>query len=74
MNGLFGPTVLTLHEPFSLDTGVVIDDLHGLYLGVSDTFLDFWFSKKFKDHDFYIGGQVRTNTINKGKIICLLHT
>ena len=58
VNGLFGSSVLVLHKPFSLDIKVVIDELRAVYLGVSDTFLNPWFSKKFKDCDFYIGDEV----------------
>lgn len=58
--GLFGLSVLTLHKPFSLDVGVVVDDLHGLYLGVSETMLDLWFSKQYKGKAFYIGDKVYT--------------
>lgn len=55
---MVGPSVLGLHRPFSLVTGVVVDDLHGLYLGVTKTLLGLWFNNKYKQKDFYIGNQV----------------
>lgn len=58
MNGILGPTVLSLHPPFDLCAGVVIDDLHGLYLGVTLRLLNLWFDKRNKREDFYIGDKV----------------
>ena len=62
VKGLFGLSILALHTAFLLDVGVVIDDLHGLYLlGVSQTLLDMWFLKQCRGCAFYIGDQVCTS-------------
>lgn len=58
-----GPSVLWLHPTFKMTTGVVVDDLHGLYLGVARTFLSFWFHKSNKGCNFYIGDNVRDTRI-----------
>ena len=55
---MIGPTVLALHPRFSLVSGVVVDDLHALYLGVTRTLLSLWFDSKSKGKPFYIGDQV----------------
>lgn len=38
-----GPSVLALHSYFNLVSGVVSDDLHGIYLGVTLRLLHLWF-------------------------------
>lgn len=47
--------MLFVHKPFDVVKGVVIDDLHGLFLGVSKTLTSLWFNEKYKTFDFYIG-------------------
>ena len=57
--GVKRPCVLSLHRFFKINTGVVVDDLHGLYLGVAKTFLKLWFDKSTRTQQFYIGNDVR---------------
>ena len=58
--GVKGPTVLALLPSFDLVWGVVIDDLHGIFLGVTLTLLHLWFDKSNKTKPFYIGNKVYT--------------
>ena len=37
----------------------MIDDLHGLYLGITLTLLKLWFNRVHKGKAFYIGDKVR---------------
>lgn len=53
-----GPTVLALHHCFDLVGGVVIDDLHGIYLGVTLALLHLWFDKSNKKQPYFIGNKV----------------
>ena len=53
-----GPTVLALHPCFDLVSGVVIDDLHGIYLGVTQSLIRLWFDKINRGKPFFIGDQV----------------
>ena len=46
MCGVKGATVLALHPTFDVVHGIVVDDLHGLFLGVTLTLLNIWFDKK----------------------------
>ena len=48
VNGVKGPTVLALLHTFNLVWGVVIDDLHGVFLGVTLALLNLWFDKANK--------------------------
>lgn len=50
--GVKGPTALALHPHFDLASGVVIDDLHGIFLGVT---LHLWFDKQNKGMPYFIG-------------------
>ena len=43
---------------FDLVGGVVIDDLHGIYLGVTLTHLHLWFDKTNQGKPCFIGNQV----------------
>ena len=53
-----GPTVLALHPFFDLSEGVVIDDLHGVYLGVTLSLLHNWFDRSNRGKPCYIGNKV----------------
>ena len=53
-----GPTVLALRPLFDVVKGVVIDDLHGIFLGVTLTLLHLWFDKANKGKAYYIGNKV----------------
>ena len=53
-----GPTVLALHPYFDVVWGVVIDDLHGIFLGATLTLLNLWFNKVHKGKAFFIGDKV----------------
>lgn len=53
-----GPTVLALLPSFDLVWAVVIDDLHGIFLGVTLTLLHLWFAKSNKTKPFFIGSKV----------------
>ena len=59
MCGVKGPCVLALHPCFDLVQGVVIDDLHGIFLGVTLTMLNLWFSKGSRGKAYFIGDKVR---------------
>ena len=50
--------VLVLHPFFDLSEGVVIDDLHGIYLGVTLSLLHNWFDKSNKGKPYNIGNKV----------------
>ena len=56
--GIKGPTILALHPCFDRVGGVVIDDLHGTYLGVTLTFLCLWFDKTIQGKPYVIENQV----------------
>ena len=56
--GVKGPTVLALHHCFDLVGGVVIDDLHGIYLGVTLSLLRLWFDRINRGKPFFIGDKV----------------
>lgn len=53
-----GPTVLALHTCFDTVCGIVIDDLHGVFLGATLKLLNLWFNKAHKGKPFFIGDQV----------------
>ena len=59
VRGIKGPSVLSLHSPFQLPWGVIVDDLHCLYLGVASRLIELWFDKKYKSKDHYIGQKVQ---------------
>ena len=52
--------MLALHPCFDLVLGVVIDDLHSLFLGVTLTLLRLWFDKTSRGKPYFIGNQVIT--------------
>lgn len=52
--------MLALHKCFDLVLGVVIDDLHGFFLGVTLTLLRLWFDRSHRGKPHYIGSQVST--------------
>lgn len=56
--GVKGPTVLALHRNFDLVGGIVIDNLHGIYLGVTLSLLHLWFDKTNRGKIFFIGDKV----------------
>ena len=56
--GVKGACVLSLHPPFDLVKGAVIDALHGLFLGVVKHLLTLWFDKSKRSQPFYIGDKV----------------
>ena len=58
VKGVKGPSILAVHRPFNLVKGVVVDDLHGIYLGVTRLLLKLWFDKDHRGRDFYIGNKV----------------
>lgn len=53
--GVKGPTVLGLHPCLDVVKGVVVDDLHGIYLGVT---LHLWFDKANKREPFFLGNNI----------------
>jgi hypothetical protein len=55
--GVKGPTVLTLHPSFDPVWGIVIDDLHGIFLGVTLKLLHLWLDKANKGKPFFIGNK-----------------
>ena len=56
--GVKGSTVLALRPAFNPVWGVVIDDLHSIFLGVTLTLLHLWIDKTHKDKPFFIGKKV----------------
>ena len=58
VHGLFWPSILALHPCFRLDVGIVVDDLHGLYLGVALKLLHLWLDKQFRSQAFSTRNQV----------------
>ena len=62
VQGIKGPSVLSLHPLFQLPWGVIVDDLHCLYLGVASHLIELWFDKKYRDKDHYIGQKVQCTT------------
>ena len=58
VNGVKGAAVLCIHPPINLALGCVVDNLHCLYLGVSQALLKLWFSKEYSSKDFSLYKQV----------------
>ena len=56
--GVKGPTVLAFHHSFDLVGGVTIDDLRGVYLGVTLSLLHLWFDRTNRGKPFFIGDKV----------------
>ena len=50
--------MLALHTPFYLVNGIVIDDLHGVFLGVTLRLLHLWFDEINRGKVFFIGNKV----------------
>ena len=48
---------VSLHPPFQLPWGVIVDDLHCLYLGVASHLIELWFYK-YRSKDHYIRQKV----------------
>ena len=55
-------SVFTPHFSFQGGGGVIVDDLHCLYLGVASHLIELWFDKKYRDKDHYIGQKVQCTT------------
>ena len=53
-----GPSVLALLSTFDVVWGIVIDDLHGIYLGVTLTLLRLWIDKGSRTKPYFIGNKV----------------
>ena len=49
---------LCLIEDFDVVKGMPVDYMHGVLLGIVKMFFSFWFNKKYKNEDFYIGDQI----------------
>ena len=64
VSGVKGPTVLALHPFFDLVRGVVVDDLHGVFLGVTLALLRLWFDKARKAEPYFIGNKVLLGSFN----------
>ena len=62
VQGIKGPNVLSLHPPFQLPWGVIVDDLHCLYLGVASHLIELWFDK-YRSKDHYIGQKVQRTMV-----------
>ena len=60
--GVFGVSIFSLHKPLDLVNGIVIDDLHCLYLGVTKTLLSLWFDDKYKSQVYHIGTKVHVSS------------
>lgn len=56
--GVKGACILSLHSPFDLVRGTVVDSLHCIFLGVASQLLSLWFDKKNRADVFYIGNKV----------------
>ena len=50
--GVKGPSVLAMHLCFDLVSGVVIDDLHGIFLGVTLSLLHHWFDSAHRGRPY----------------------
>ena len=55
---IVGLTVLPLHPRFNLVSGVVIDDLRGIFLGITLALLHKWFNRNNSGEPYFIGSQV----------------
>lgn len=78
VQGVKGPSVLALHSPFDVVWGVVIDDLQGVFLGVTLTLLYLWLSKAYKRKLFFIYKEVHVyvnafTAIRKWSSTCMLY-
>jgi hypothetical protein len=49
---------MALHQPFNILWGIVIDNLHGVFLGVTLTLLHLWLNKCHRGKPFSIGNKV----------------
>ena len=50
-------------KPFSLPLGIVVNDLHYIYLGVTKSLLGLWFGTKLKSAEYCLGKKVNITTI-----------
>ena len=66
--------MLSLHNPFDLVKGTVVDTLHCLFLGVASRLVSLWFDKSSRGKDFYIGNKVLVDLFEDEHVIthCLL--
>ena len=58
VHGIKGPTWLALLRQFDYVTGIGIDYMHGVLLGVQKLLLTLWFSAKFAGKDYSVSGWV----------------
>ena len=59
VNGVKGPSWLSLLEYFDLVRGVAIDYMHGVLLGVQKLLLNLWFGPSFSKWHFSISSKVQ---------------
>ena len=58
VNGIKGPSWLSSLQHFDLVSGMAIDYMHGVLLGVQKLLLTLWFSSKFSNRHFSISSKV----------------
>ena len=58
VNGVKGPSWLSVLNHFDLVKGIAIDYMHGILLGVQKLLLTLWFSSKFSKSHFSISSKV----------------
>ena len=54
VNGVKGCCVLSLHKPFNLVKGIVIDSMHTVFLRVVLSLTVLWFGNKTRNEDYSI--------------------
>ena len=58
MKGVKGACVVFMHPLFDVVKGVVIDELHCVFLGVVTILLEFWFHTQYSHMDYNIRPKV----------------
>ncbi|XP_056009246.1 uncharacterized protein LOC130046297 isoform X1 [Ostrea edulis] len=60
VNGVKGPSWLTFFPKYNIVSGISIDYMHGVLLGVQKLMLRLWFSSEFKSKNFSFHKHVQT--------------
>lgn len=58
VNGIKGASILSAHKSFKLPTGVVIDVMHCIFLGVVNALMAMWFGVGHRGKPFSIRNKV----------------
>ena len=59
MKGIKGASIFCAHKLFDLSKGFAIDDLHILFLGITENLLNYWFGDSHKRKPHSIANKVK---------------